>query len=61
MNALQNLLGHNSGQLTSWMLPIAVILAVVLPFYRMMKASTQLRDLAEDAMMANPAASHSHG
>jgi hypothetical protein len=55
MNALQNLLGHDSGQLTAW-IPIMVILAVVVPFYRMMRASTELRDRAEDAIKANSGA-----
>jgi hypothetical protein len=56
MNALQNLLNHNSSQ-AAWMVAIAIILAVVVPLYKMMRASTDVRDLARDAMMANSGAS----
>lgn len=57
MDALQNLLGHDAGQLSAWIVPIAVILALVVPFYKMMRASTELRGRAEDAIKANSGAS----
>jgi hypothetical protein len=53
MNALQNLIGHDSRQLTVWIVAIFVMLAV---FYRMTRASRDLRDRAE-AMMADSGAS----
>ncbi len=54
MNALQNLFGHGSGQLSAWIVPIVVILAVVV--YRMMRASTELRVRAADVINANSSA-----
>lgn len=56
MNALQNLLGHESGQLIAWIVPI-IILALVVPFYRIMRASTELRDRGGDAIKMNSGAS----
>jgi hypothetical protein len=56
MDAIQNLLSHNSGQLTVWIVLILVIVVLV-PFYKMMKASTEFRDRAVDAIKTNSAGS----
>ena len=52
MNALQNLMAHATGQPGTWMITIAIILAIVTPFYGVLKSIKRVRSLADGAIKA---------